>query len=362
MRGLLSLGRGAPPARAAYRFPFPPFPVGWYVLGEAASFPHGAVATLHRFGRDIVVFRTEGGEVAALDAPCPHLGAHLGGGVVRGEQIVCPFHGFGFGADGRCASLPAGYGSKVPPRLACHTWPVRRVSGMLAVWFEPAGGAPRWEIPEPDHAGWRPIRWRNWQVRTHPQETGEGSVDLGHLRAVHRYLTAEPTSALETDGPRLRARYRVTRHAIAGLPGRVITLDIAPELHGLGFSRVDVHIVELDLRFRLWVLATPVDGEVVDYRVGLSMQEPARPAALHPLLDYVPRSLLAPVVERLSFHAFAGDVELDFGIWESKAYVHPPALVAGDGPIGAYRRWARQFYSESAAAVLGGGDGLAAAS
>ena len=33
-------------------------------------------------------------------------------------------------------------------------------------------------------------------------------------------------------------------------------------------------------------------------------------------------------------------------IWTHKRYVHPPALSKGDGPVGLYRRWARQFYPE----------------
>src|SRR5262245_51319840 len=128
MHGLIPLRRGARPARGAYRFPFPPFPVGWYVLGELAAFGPRTVRTLHRFGRDLVVFCTEGGDLAVVDAHCPHLGAHLGDGAVHGERLVCPFHGLGFDTEGRCASLPDGYEMRVPPRLACRTWPLRRVS------------------------------------------------------------------------------------------------------------------------------------------------------------------------------------------------------------------------------------------
>ncbi len=34
----------------------------------------------------------------------------------------------------------------------------------------------------------------------------------------------------------------------------------------------------------------------------------------------------------------------DFPIWSTKKYVSPPRLAPGDGPIGAMRHWARQFY------------------
>jgi phenylpropionate dioxygenase-like ring-hydroxylating dioxygenase large terminal subunit len=337
----------SPSSRGAYRFPFPPFPAGWYTLGEAAAFEPGAAQKVHRFGRDLVVFRTESGAIAVMDAACPHLGADLGGGTVRGEELICPFHGFGFAADGRCASLPDGYGGRIPPKLACHTWPTRVIDGLLLTWFDPAGGPPRWEIPAFDASGWRPRRLQRFEVRTHPQETGEGSVDLGHLRSVHRYLTAEAVGDLEIDGPRLAARYRATRRALPGMGRDVMTFEFAPELHGLGYSTVDVHVFDLDLRYRVWVLATPIDGEHIDYHVGFRMAEPARLDALHPLLGRLPRRLVVPILENATFLAFESDVALDFPIWENKAYVHPPALVAGDGPIGQYRRWARQFYAEA---------------
>lgn len=35
-------------------------------------------------------------------------------------------------------------------------------------------------------------------------------------------------------------------------------------------------------------------------------------------------------------------------VWENKQYRERPALAVGDGPIGLYRRWARQFYEDAA--------------
>ena len=34
----------------------------------------------------------------------------------------------------------------------------------------------------------------------------------------------------------------------------------------------------------------------------------------------------------------------DRAIWENKIWLPVPALAEGDGPIGRYRQWARQFY------------------
>ena len=44
---------------------------------------------------------------------------------------------------------------------------------------------------------------------------------------------------------------------------------------------------------------------------------------------------------------FVGDVKQDFDIWSQKRYVDPPKVAIGDGPVGHYRRWCKQFYPET---------------
>lgn len=51
--------------------------------------------------RDVVVWRSASGRLAACDARCPHQWAHLGWvGAVDGEVLVCLSHGWCFDADG----------------------------------------------------------------------------------------------------------------------------------------------------------------------------------------------------------------------------------------------------------------------
>ena len=40
-----------------------------------------------------------------------------------------------------------------------------------------------------------------------------------------------------------------------------------------------------------------------------------------------------------------GQLDQDVPIWENKSYWDRPLLCDGDGPIGKFRRWCRQFYS-----------------
>lgn len=57
-------------------------------------------------GREIALFR-DGAQVYALDSGCPHRGASLAFGEVRGGVVHCPLHAWPFRlADGTCPDRP----------------------------------------------------------------------------------------------------------------------------------------------------------------------------------------------------------------------------------------------------------------
>lgn len=45
-------------------------------------------------GRTIAIFRTEKDEVFAVDDACPHKGGPLSQGIVLGDSVSCPLHGW----------------------------------------------------------------------------------------------------------------------------------------------------------------------------------------------------------------------------------------------------------------------------
>ena len=100
-----------------YRFDIPPFPNGWFQVAFSDELSTGDVLPLQYFGRHLVLFRGEDGGARALDAFCPHLGAHLGyGGKVEDNCIRCPFHAWrwnGSGFQPREANQPCSRASGV---------------------------------------------------------------------------------------------------------------------------------------------------------------------------------------------------------------------------------------------------------
>jgi nitrite reductase/ring-hydroxylating ferredoxin subunit len=306
---------------------------GWFCLGRSSDVRAGSVVRQRFQASEVVVARTEGGRAFLADAYCPHLGAHLGhGGVVCGEVLRCPFHHFDFDATGACVATPYGHEPPAGARLA--TWPCIDRDGFLLVFWDPDESLERWELPSFDHSGWSPLRHGAFRLHTHPQETTENSVDLGHLSVVHGYRSVRSLQPLELDGPRLRSRYAMRRRGL--MPGTP-PLDtlFAVRADGLGYSTVEVEVPRLGMQARQYVFSTPRERGEVDLYVAIEVRSTRR-RPWSPLWDRL--------LSRFAFRALREDISHDFDIWKHKSFVHPPALARGDGPIGPYRRWAKQFH------------------
>jgi phenylpropionate dioxygenase-like ring-hydroxylating dioxygenase large terminal subunit len=109
--------------------PYVSIPNGWFVVGTSGELGKGKILERRYFGKEWVLWRDASGEAHFHEAYCPHLGAHLGDGCVKGNSLRCPFHGFEFSGEGACVSTP--YGKKPPPRARLVGLPVREQNGLL---------------------------------------------------------------------------------------------------------------------------------------------------------------------------------------------------------------------------------------
>ena len=328
-----------------------PVPNSWYALAFTDELKPGSVLRRRLAGREVVLYRTRSGKVNATGAFCPHLGAHLGfGGTVEGEEIRCPFHGFRFDLDGRC--IATGYGTRPPPKARLNVWPVHETTGIIFVGYDSHDCPPTWRPPAVGTRGWTRLIRRSFVLQDHPQETVENGVDIGHFAIVHGYSEVEVESDIVTEGPRFHAAYAATRPMpVLGRLGGKVRFHFSLTAYGLGYSLVDVRIPKYDMHSRLFILATPVEQDHIELHLALRMRKTDFGAGLHPLLRLLPGGLLSSIAGRIIHAGLVHDARQDFVIWEHKRYVHPPSLAQGDGPIGKFRTWARQFYHEAPSLV-----------
>lgn len=322
----------------------PPFPTGWYAIAVSSTLKKGEMQVKRLGGEDLILFRTESGEACATEAYCPHLGAHFGyGGKVVGECLKCPFHSFEFDTQGTCTRT--GYGTPAPVKAVLKTYPIQEKNGFILVYLDTTGAAPTWEVPEEENAeDWLPFKWTEWKLRSHPQETAENSVDIGHFSETHGYFDVAMLQEPTTKGAYLTAKYAMSRKNFLGKWAKPVRIEFHAHAHGLGYSFVEAHTLNYDIRTRHYVQNIPTDDGEIILRIASKIQKIKNPQKINPLLYLIPRPLLHSILSSVVFSGYKHDVRQDFDIWENKKYIVRTPLAQGDGPIGLYRTWARQFY------------------
>ena len=58
-------------------------------------------------GKRHTLFKTDDNRLRMVDGTCPHRGAKLADGRVKGKNIQCPYHGWEFGGDGKLKKVPS---------------------------------------------------------------------------------------------------------------------------------------------------------------------------------------------------------------------------------------------------------------
>lgn len=315
------------PRRPGPTTPIPRYPTGWFQVAWGDEIAPGEVQPLTAFGKELVLFRTASGALKLLDAYCPHLGAHLGhGGEVEGEHIVCPFHAWKFDGSGACAEVP--YAKKIPPKAKLACWPLVERNGLVLVWHDIDGRAPFWEVPEaPEFSSdaWsEPVR-RRWQLRTHNQEMAENVVDTAHFKYLHGTVN-KPDATVEVDGHVLHMVSPTTMTTPAGqVQGQIEAFS-----YGFGYSTNRFTGLAETL---LMGCVCPIDDEYVDVRFTFSVKKLGGAS--------ITRGVGKAFVREIS-----RQLEQDGPVWENKVFFERPVLCDGDGPVGLFRRWCRQFYPE----------------
>ncbi|AOJ03650.1 MULTISPECIES: nitrite reductase small subunit NirD [Burkholderia] len=88
-------------------------PSEWIAVCDLGDIPPlGARVVTRPAGAPIALFRTASDTVFALLDRCPHKGGPLSQGIVHGEQVACPLHGFNIAFES---------GRALPPDDGCAT-------------------------------------------------------------------------------------------------------------------------------------------------------------------------------------------------------------------------------------------------
>ena len=187
----------------------------WYIAAFSAELSRDPIErTL--LGLPVALYRKESGDPVAIYGLCPHRYFPLAKGTLKGDAIVCGYHGFTFAADGKCIDVPSqgtGTGFCQP------TYPIIERGPICWIWmgnqevcdpdlippYEDFGlGQPGWSYSSPNY----------FHLNGRSQLLIDNLMDLTHLPYVHHHLGGGEAmrNAPITEEQR-EASYRVSRIA-----------------------------------------------------------------------------------------------------------------------------------------------------
>lgn len=315
-------------------------PSGWFVIGWSHELASGTINPISAFGQELIIYRTRSGAVHCLEAACRHLGAHLGyGGRVVEDCVVCPFHGWTWGADGQNVAVPEGVTSK----RRIETWPVCERNGIIYLWHDVAGQPPQWTVPDlfDDLRDEYPTG-EFWDVETarsnfcygnlpiEPRVVAENIVDPMHFRYVHG--TRDIPTLVDHDVTDSSFMTRLKVHSrgkrIMDNPRREDTVTLKQWGVGVASTRFsgrdNTHSV---------ISVTPVNAHESTLRQTLFVEkipgesDDQRSARINAIESVFPE---------------------DLAIWQHQRFIEPPSLQTQEAKLfRTMRRWVRTFYPKA---------------
>lgn len=194
----------------------------WQPVANSASLASEAIVSYTLLGTELVVARFANGQVLAADVACPHKGARLSQGCFREGDLMCPYHGWRFGADGACQSIPSLLEPNPEKQALSHLrgYAVQERYGFVWVRLEdrplpngrmhelpevPEFENPRWAYrlgpPTPFTAGWR-REVENYLDMTHFAFAHSSTLGLSaDPRIRDMQITLEPDGGYRMDAP-----------------------------------------------------------------------------------------------------------------------------------------------------------------
>ncbi|MBT3586011.1 MAG: aromatic ring-hydroxylating dioxygenase subunit alpha [Halobacteriovoraceae bacterium] len=252
---------------------------GWYPVGASKKLKKGKTQTYKILEHQLVIFRGFDGEVRALDAFCPHMGAELSNGRVVKNRLQCFFHHWEFSGDGHLAQVPCM--KNLPVGVVLNSYPVEEKYGFIWVYSGVTATHPVPQPPTLEEEQVSSLYLRRGRLFAHHHVLMASGIDLNHFASVHNLdidfkfeaVETEPNcfvwnleGVLPTTGVKARiGRFLMGdkfRYSVKFSGGSVtsITYGVAQKWKGRGFNLPSFHI--------LWG-GTPLQSGVSDVDIFL---------------------------------------------------------------------------------------------
>jgi phenylpropionate dioxygenase-like ring-hydroxylating dioxygenase large terminal subunit len=156
----------------------------WYPIAQVGDVGDGPLA-VRLLGDDLVIWRAADASLVVAPDRCPHREAPLSIGTVTDGELACAYHGWSFGVDGQCVSVPSsGPGAAIAPTAHLSCMQVQERYGL--VWVCP--GEPATDIPhifQDDDPAFRRLNTEVEPWATSSPRLVDNFMDFSHFPWVH---------------------------------------------------------------------------------------------------------------------------------------------------------------------------------
>jgi phenylpropionate dioxygenase-like ring-hydroxylating dioxygenase large terminal subunit len=181
---------------------------------HGVAYSHKVGAAPYRtelLGERLVIWRDSRGAAHAFRDLCIHRGTALSLGSIAGDEIVCAYHGWRYGTDGRCTAIPQlDDPTRVPAKARVSAYRCQERYGL--VWV--AMDEPRWpipDLPEMESPGWKTVFCGPYTWNSEASRQIENFTDLAHFPWVHPGLLGDP-GRVKVVAPDVRTEGHVLRY------------------------------------------------------------------------------------------------------------------------------------------------------
>lgn len=157
----------------------------WYVAAWAGEIDK-SLQQIEVLGERVCVFRTEDGEVVALEDACPHRKLPLSKGRLKNDTVECGYHGLTFNCAGQCIVAPGS--GRIPSAAKVHAYPVQEKYQLVWIWMgNPAMADPTeiFEVEHYDDPAWGINRGPALEIDCNYLLVTDNLLDPTHVAWVH---------------------------------------------------------------------------------------------------------------------------------------------------------------------------------
>ncbi len=158
----------------------------WYAAATSAEVGRSLLARV-LLDDPVVMYRKQDGSPVALEDRCSHRFYPLSDGDLKGDLVVCGYHGLEFDCSGACVRIPAQ--PRVPSEANIRSYPVADRWQMLWIWMGDPALADESLIPDlwtNEHPDWQLVMGPMFHVQSDYRFLADNLLDSSHVTFLHK--------------------------------------------------------------------------------------------------------------------------------------------------------------------------------